>query len=253
MQNSRLEGLGSQVKCWLDAILGFLYPNVCQLCQAERATRIDGFVGEACQKRGVRWIREPVCDRCGLPYPGGTTEPFECSNCRDLDLRFDRARAAVVATPMILDVIHRYKYNNANWFEPFLARLLVQASQATFAQETFDWIVPVPLHPLKHRERGFNQASRLGQALSTAAGVPLNEHLVRRVEATRTQTLLHRGERVANMAHAFAAIPSIPLAGTRLLLVDDVLTTGSTTSACASALKDAGAESVVVWTLARGV
>ncbi len=237
---------------WTEAALGFLYPPVCQLCNTSRATANDGYVCGACFQR-VRFIKEPFCERCGLPFEGSFTTQFTCSNCVGLELHFSTARSAVIAKDAVLEVIHRYKYNRALWFEPFLAGLLTTASLPELAGQGWDAIVPVPLHPTKEREREFNQAARLGHCLSRAAGIPLQTDWLRRVTPTRTQTLLNRTERVDNVRRAFAARPGLNLSGKRVIVLDDVFTTGATTSACARTLRTAGAGDVCVWTVARGV
>jgi competence protein ComFC len=232
--------------------LGLVYPENCQLCRDGRAGAAEGFVCARCWQ-GVRFVRPPLCDRCGLPFEGEITTAFECANCREMTLHFESARAAVVATGVVLEVVHRFKYQQAEWFEPFLADLLCREAVPVLRADNWDAVVPVPLHPRKERERGFNQAGRLAAALGRALNRPVKRDWVRRVEFTRTQTLLTRAERAANMRAAFAARPGLSLRGERIVLVDDVLTTGATTSACAKALLDAGAGRVTVWTLARGL
>ncbi|PYJ02888.1 MAG: amidophosphoribosyltransferase [Verrucomicrobia bacterium] len=244
--------MAHSLKLWLNAALGLFYPEACQLCATARATPAEGFVCADCRDQ-VRFVEPPFCDRCGLPYPGAITTTFECSNCRDAEFHFRSARSAVVARDQILDVIHRYKYSRALWFELFLAGLLVRQAAPELAKESWDLIVPVPLHPTKEREREFNQAQRLAHRLSAATRIPVNNRLVKRVLPTRTQTRLNRAERIANVRHAFAMRPGQRLDGQRLVLVDDVLTTGATTSACAGVLMRAGASEVCVWTVARGV
>ncbi|HEY6168666.1 MAG TPA: ComF family protein [Verrucomicrobiae bacterium] len=244
--------MNPRLKEWTDAVLGFFYPDNCQLCRRERATSDEGYVCAQCW-HGVRFVRPPFCDRCGLPFAGEITTKFECSNCREMDLHFESARAAVIANALTLDVIHRYKYGRALWFEPFLADLLCREAAPVLRGGEWDLIVPVPLHPLKQREREFNQAARLGDRLSRRTGIPLNTSLLSRRLNTRTQTQLTRAERAANMRAAFATRPGVALRGERIVLVDDVLTTGATTSACARVLVQAGAGKVSVWTLARGV
>jgi competence protein ComFC len=239
-------------KCWLEAVLSFFYPEVCQLCGSRRATWHDGYVCIACWSR-FRFIEPPYCRRCGLPYEGDMTTTFECANCREMELHFSHARAAVAVNPPILEVIHRYKYQRALWFEPVLTDLLVRAAAPELAQGTWDLIVPVPLHPAKKNEREFNQAERLGAGLSAATGIPMNRKLVKRVLPTRTQTRLSRRDRATNVQRAFCGRARQKLAGQRVVLVDDVLTTGATTSACARALKHLGAAEVCVWTVARGL
>jgi ComF family protein len=163
------------------------------------------------------------------------------------------ARSAVIARGQVLEVIHQYKYRRAVWFEPFLAELLVQRSAPDLRGEHWDWIVPVPLHPARQREREFNQAERLARRLSAATGIPMNTRWLSRVIPTRTQTLLSRAERLANVRRAFALRGAPALEGERIVLVDDVFTTGATTSACARVLQEAGAGQVCVWTVARGI
>jgi len=237
---------------WMEAALGFIYPAVCQLCNDARATAAEGYVCSACFQR-VRFVKPPFCERCGLPFPGEITTAFECTNCRDMDLHFSSARSAVIAKDITLEVIHRYKYSRALWFEPFLAGLLTTAATPELTKATWDAIVPVPLHPTKEREREFNQAQRIAARLSTATGIPLQTGWLRRTEPTRTQTLLTRAERAANVRKAFTTVPGLRLNGERIVVVDDVFTTGATTSACARALKAAGAGDVCVWTVARGI
>jgi ComF family protein len=201
----------------------------------------------------VRFIRPPFCERCGLPYPGDLTTPFECTNCREMELHFNSARSAVVARGIVREAIHRYKYQRALWFEPFLADLLIREAKPALREQHWDFIVPVPLYSVKHREREFNQAERLADHLSAATKIALNKKLLRRVIPTATQTLLTREKRATNMRGAFVANDGARLDGERIVLVDDVFTTGATTSACAKALRAAGAGDVCVWTVARGL
>jgi ComF family protein len=237
---------------WLNVGLGFLYPEICQLCGEQRATAQEGFVCRHCWTQ-VRFIRPPFCERCGLPYPGDLTAPFECTNCREMELYFTSARSAVVASGIVREVIHRFKYQRALWFEPFLADLLIREAKSALLEQHWDFIVPVPLHPVKHREREFNQAERLASHLSAATGIPLNRKWLRRVIPTATQTLLTREQRATNMRGAFAVTDHAGLDGERIVLVDDVFTTGATTSACAKVLQSAGAGDICVWTVARGL
>jgi ComF family protein len=237
---------------WLNVGLGFFYPEICQLCGEQRATAREGYVCGQCWSH-VRFIRPPFCERCGLPFAGELTTPFECANCREMELHFSAARSAVAARGAVLEAIHRYKYQRALWFEPFLAGLLLRETVPALRGQDWDLIVPVPLHPLKQREREFNQAERLAAHLSAATQIPLNKNLLRRVVFTNTQTRLTRRERAANMRGAFAMRDGARLDGERVILVDDVFTTGATTSACAQTLLAAGAGQVCVWTVARGI
>jgi ComF family protein len=170
-----------------------------------------------------------------------------------MELHFTSARSAVVASGKVLEVIHRYKYQRALWFEPFLADLLIREAAAELRCGNWDWIVPVPLHSAKQREREFNQAERLAQRLSAATAIPLHTSLLRRTKPTLTQTKLTREQRAKNVLKAFARQEGVKLNGGRIVLFDDVFTTGATTSACAKVLRAAGAAEVCVWSLARGL
>jgi ComF family protein len=242
----------SRAKVWFDAGLNFFYPAICQICDTNRAIQSEGYVCSDCWT-DVRFIQPPFCERCGLPDEGKITSAFVCSNCREMELHFRSARSAVIAAGLVLDVIHRYKYFRALWFEPFLADLLVRQDKPVLEKGTWDLIVPVPLHHLKKREREFNQAERLAEQLSKATHIPVNKNLLERVEFTRTQTLLTRPQRMANVRSAFQMRSRERLHGEKVVLLDDVLTTGATTSACAKVLQKAGAGEICVWTVARGL
>jgi ComF family protein len=240
------------VKQMVAAGLGLVYPEWCQLCRSARATPRESFICAECRGQ-VRFIEPPFCDRCGLPFQGAISQEFECGNCRATDWHFSRARSAVVAKDAVLEVIHRYKYNRAVWFEPFLSELLIQRAAAELSGANWDWIVPVPLHPARLREREFNQAQRLAERLGKATQISVHTRLLKRVVSTKTQTWLSRAERLENVRKAFVFRGDGSLAGARIVLVDDVFTTGATTGACARVLSEAGAGEVCVWTVARGI
>jgi competence protein ComFC len=244
--------MAASFKKTADTLVGFIYPNVCQLCGAQRATSSDGFICARCWEQ-VRFIRPPFCRRCGLPFQGALTTEFECSNCRDLKLHFSSARSAVILNKTVLEVVRRYKYKRALWFEPFLADLLIREALPELRKEKWDFIVPVPLHPDKKRQREFNQAERLATFLSAAASIPMDTTLLKRVAWTETQTKLSREKRAENMRNAFTMRKKRKLRGERIVLFDDVFTTGATTNACAEVLLAAGAGEVGVWTIARGL
>lgn len=244
--------LGIALSEWGETVAGLIFPPYCQLCGRNRSSQTQGYVCQACQNR-LRPLDPPFCSICALPYPGELTETFRCANCDGVRFAFEWARSSLVITDTLLEIIHRYKYKGHSYFEPLLGRLLVERAAPVLNRSDWDWLIPVPLHPLRQREREFNQADRLARYLSQATGIPVNEGRLSRVEWTRTQTTLGRAERRSNVHKAFIAKPLKEIRKDRMVVVDDVLTTGSTTHACAQALKRAGAGRVVVWTLARGL
>src|SRR5665213_3384952 len=104
--------LTGSVQSWLNAGLGLVYPEICQLCHSHRAVARDGLVCPQCWSQ-VHFIRPPFCERCGLPFEGDLTTTFECTNCREMKLHFSSARSAVVAKTVVLEAIHRFKYSRA--------------------------------------------------------------------------------------------------------------------------------------------
>lgn len=248
---SRSPGFAGRIRAYTEATLSFLYPENCQVCRAARATHAAGYVCDECKSK-IKFIEPPFCDRCGRPFEGAFTTRFECQNCRDLDLAFTSARSAAFAHEPLLDVIHQYKYNRAFWFEPFLADLLISRARVELENQ-WDFLIPIPLHPTREREREFNQAERLATCLSRVTNIPVNSNMLRRIRKTQSQTLLSRDERLINMKNAFALKNEQNLAGGKFVLIDDVFTTGATAGACAKALRAAGAEKVCVWTVARGL
>ena len=237
---------------WFRAGLGLVYPECCQICRQARATVAEGLICDGCRQK-VTPIAPPFCQRCGLPFEGDLTTAFACSNCQELDFDFVAAQAAVISQGVVREVILRYKYQRHMWFEPFLAGWLVNRAVPALAWKNPSLVVPVPLHPVKERQREFNQAARLAAPLAAALGIPLNARLLRRVSFTVTQTKLSRAARAQNMHGVFAVQPGTRLTGQVVVLVDDVFTTGATTNACAKVLRAAGAAEVWVWTVARGI
>ena len=235
---------------WGESALALAYPPVCQVCHAERAVPRLGWVGSRC-RREAKPLLPPFCHRCGLPFEGAISGPFECSNCRDADLSFESVRAAVLAEGVVRKVVHRFKYDGAVWFRPFLGRLLFRAARPVLSAGHWDLLVPVPLHPTREREREFNQAELLARFLGSRLGLPVRTDLIERVHETPTQTHLGREARQENVRRAFRAIAGRSLEGLSVVVVDDVLTTGSTTDAVARQLRRLGAERVCVWVVAR--
>ena len=235
---------------WADAAWSFIYPDVCQLCHDCRATKTEGYVCAACRET-VQVIVVAFCDRCGLPFEGDITNPFECGNCREMELHFTSARSAVAARGTVLEAIHRYKYNGQIWFEEFLGELFVRGARSWFREHPVDYLLPVPLFGVKQRERGFNQAERLARRLGQGVNGPVDARRLQRILPTPSQTRLSRKQRADNMRHAFQLRCPDGIKGATFVLIDDVFTTGATTSACARLLMKEGAKQVTVWTVAR--
>jgi len=197
-------------------------------------------------------VEAPFCVCCGDPVAGDVQHDFTCFSCCRKTPHFDFARSAVRYEGAVGEALRALKYDNALWVADDLAELLFACVRAEYSDADFDFVTSVPLYPARRRSRGFNQSSLLGTILARRLKCPYNEKSVRRVRSTVTQTGLTAPQRTANVFGAFRAGFFARLNGKKILLVDDVMTTGATVDACAAALKQGGAESVHVITVARG-
>ena len=197
------------------------------------------------------------CSHCGLFLGSAITlhGTALCGFCRRESFQFDQARSFGWYDGVLGDLVRRFKYDSWHPLEKPLARCLqVAAGRFTTAggpAVKFDLILPVPLHRTRQRNRGYNQSELLARQLSKLLKVPVGGRDCVRVRDTKPQTGLRGAERRKNVRGAFAVPRPERVRGAAVLLIDDVLTTGATLDACASALRKAGAESVRALTLAR--
>jgi competence protein ComFC len=232
----------------LEAATSLLYPPLCTLCNSK--TRVGEYLCEPCEAKAIR-IVAPFCQQCSEPFTGAIINSFTCANCAHRTVYFDAAIAAYRGRGIVRQIIHDFKYRHQIHLRHLVARWLYAAFNDERLQgRQFDIIVPVPLHPTRQRERGFNQASLLAELASAQVSVPCKP-LLKRTRYTTTQTALDRAERMENLHNAFRLRKNADVRGLRVLLIDDVLTTGSTLSECARVVKRAGAISVHAATAAR--
>jgi competence protein ComFC len=230
------------------AAVSLLYPATCTICR--KHVRSGEYLCDACEAKIVR-IVPPFCETCSEPFEGSITTAFSCANCVNRTIYFDAAVAAYRGRGIVRDVIHELKYKRQMHLRHLVARWLRAAlDDERLRNQQFDVIVPVPLHPARQRERGFNQASLLAKLLSAQTSIPCRP-VLKRIRYTTTQTALDRSERMENLHNAFRLRKNADVRGLRVLLIDDVLTTGSTLSECARVLKRADACSVHAATAAR--
>ncbi len=227
-------------------VADFLLPPRCLACQR----RLSGHnaVCGSCW-REVRFIRRPICDRLGIPMPfdlGGTI----VSPAAEIDPPdYDRARAAAHFSGRLRTMVHQLKYADRHDAVALFGQWLVTAGQDLF--EDCDLIVPVPLYRRRLLWRRFNQAALLAREVASHTGIRLDPLLLQRTRGTRPQVGLSEDQRRLNVRGAFrvARLHGKGLAGSRVILVDDVVTTGATVNACARTLKRAGCARVDVLAL----
>jgi ComF family protein len=212
---------------------------------------LNGPVCRACW-RSIRPAEPPACFVCGQPLPSWRTISVateRCAACRRRPPAFDRGAVACDYEGPLRAIVHAFKYDGRRSLARPLGRLLRDAGRQVL--DDSDAVVPVPLHPWKRLQRGFNQSADLARTLALPVRLAL-----RRSRATRAQAGLTPGQRRRNVAGAFALArwpAGTIVAGQTLVLVDDVMTTGATLDACARVLKRAGAREVRVLTLARAL
>lgn len=232
---------------WLDkaaslanGLINLVFPPRCVACGAW-----GNWFCAAC-RAAVHPLPDPCCSHCGRPL----RRVGFCKRCQELDSHLEAIRSTSAHRQPLSRAIHAFKYSGLSMLaEPLADMLLATWRVAPVACEL---IVPVPLHPARIRERGYNQSALLARVLGRCLGIPTAEDVVRRVRDTKPQVGLSRPERLQNMAGAFAL--QLSLTGSpHILLVDDVCTTGATLEACAEVLLQAGAGSVRALTLARAI
>jgi competence protein ComFC len=230
------------------AAVSLLYPATCTICG--KNVRAGEYLCNGCETKVVR-IVAPFCETCSEPFEGSITSAFTCANCAHRTIYFDAAVAAYRGRGIVREIIHQFKYARQIHLRHLIARWLRTAlDDERLRDYQFDVVVPVPLHPARQRERGFNQASLLAELLSAQTAIR-SKPVLERIRYTTTQTALDRSERMENLHNAFRLRKNTDMRGLRVLLIDDVLTTGSTLSECARVLKRAGAISVHAATAAR--
>lgn len=232
-----------------NALLDLIWPRSCHHCG--KPAEAGHFLCWDCLA-DLTYVQPPFCSRCGDPVPGRIDHEYVCGFCSRQPPHFDLARSAVRYAGPVGWAIRSVKYHQAMWLLPDLTALLIACWDTHYDLLSFDALCYVPLHHVKQRERGFNQAEWLARNLSHEKQIPIIKQALRRVRDLGSQTHLTAAERSANVAGAFAVKVPRRLENKRLLLIDDVMTTGATVSECARVLMKAGAASVHVLTVARG-
>jgi ComF family protein len=236
-----------------DALVSVFFPAGCRICEKllTRSSRVP--ICEECLASFAP-VPEKSCSVCGSPLPGwtaGEEEPLQCEVCRNRTYAFDRARSFGMYDDTLVRAILLLKFDRIEplgaWFAGRLAEIVRRESEFLAA----DLVVPVPLHRQRERERGYNQADLIARPLAKRLKLPYKAVLLMRTRPRPNKQVLSVEERWESVRGAFATRPGSQVDNRRVLLVDDVLTTGATLDACARALRSAGAKSVVGLTVAR--
>jgi len=226
-------------------LLDLLWPQTCAHCRRDLPRGCETPLCGACLER-LKPLERPFCARCGVPSGNGGL----CASCRAAKASCRIIRAACLYREASASLIHAFKYRGrqsaALWAGAYMARVLPRFPELGRP----DVLIPVPLHHRRLAERGYNQARLLAEGLGRAAGIPAAGDGLIRIKNTKPQWTLGRQKRLENLADAFA-VAGRNFQGLRVLLVDDVCTTGASLEGCAQALLRAGAREVLGYALAR--
>jgi competence protein ComFC len=238
-----------------DALVSVVFPPGCRICESllTKASRVP-----LCQECLSSFERVPsiICQVCGRPLPGLARkegEPLLCSACQGRTYAFDRARSFALYKDAVVRAILLLKFEQIEPLGAWFAGQLAEMVNVDSDRLSVDVVVPVPLHREREKERGYNQAALLSKPLAKRLRLPHRAVLLMRTRARPDKQVLSLEERWESVRGAFATRPGSQVDNLRVLLVDDVLTTGATLDACARALREAGAKSVIGLTVARAL
>ncbi len=226
------------------AFVDLVFPQVCPLCRQPAET--DRICSD-CAK-DFETISNPLCTICGAPFETESDNDHPCGACIKDSPSFDRAASLYYYKNSLADAIRRLKYSRKGTLAAPLAALM---AEHPLLLEDYDFIAPVPLHVRRLRERGFNQSGLLAAHIGKASKIEVNPFILERPIPTLPQAGMKSRERTINVRGAFSIRKGISMKGKRILLIDDVYTTGATSRECARTLKKGGAEKVNILTLAR--
>lgn len=234
----------NRVYNWPRIIQNLVFPPTCLLCGDPGAADRD-----ACQPctDALPWLGS-ACPICALPLSAAAPRQ-PCGACQRRHPPFDRVMAVFRYEEPVRHLIQGLKFNARYAHARLLGSLLAdRVGQLTEPPEA---IIPVPLHPARYRERGFNQSLEIARAVSGQTGIPTDHVLCRRIRRTNAQIGLTARERRRNIRSAFAVVKPLPYR--HVALLDDVVTTGATVGELAKTLRRAGADRIEVWTCARAI
>jgi ComF family protein len=235
----------------VSSLLDFIFPPLCHCCHTFIPDAGAIHICAEC-RTGMAPVSSPLCLQCGIPFSGAGND-HRCGACLKNPPAFTSARAPFIYQGAIAEMLHRFKYTPKPHLRRPLALLTTEALAGYLSDTKAEVVIPVPLHKKRLRQRGFNQAILLGELLAKQQQIPLERSVLQRIRWTEPQVNLSASERHSNVRGAFAVRESSRLNGKRVLLADDVFTTGSTLNECAKTLVAAGAEAVHCITVARAV
>lgn len=229
----------------LQTFIGLFFPKICLSCD-ERLLDNDQFLCLNCFN-SLDFLKV-ICPICGSPK----TEE-KCNVCQTNEFLFDKARSVFMFNTVVQNLIHEFKYNEMTMIAKFLGKLSREYIEKFKPFDHIDYVVPVPLHKVKKRSRGFNQSEYITRQIARNMNWKHLPNLIKRKRFTETQTKLNKEQRRKNVSFAFKINSKYNIKGKNILLVDDVFTTGATANSITVALKEKQVNKVYVFTIARAL
>lgn len=225
--------------------INFLYPTQCRICEKQIGLSAVPFLCNICWGQ-IGFINPPFCDICGTPNIDGT-----CAECDTNPPRYGKLRTIALYDGALQQAIHLFKFEKRTNFAKYLIQLIVDNTSWDFNITEYDYIIPIPIHKIRLNERGFNQSIILSKGIAENYHVDVRTDLLIRRRHTAAQSSLDREKRKSNIIGAFGLANREKLQGKKLLVFDDVFTTGATVQEAVNVLWEADPSEVDVLTLAR--
>ncbi len=229
----------------LQSLINILFPPVCLSCNKRIKHKTDSLCND-CNEKLKDFLDNSICDICGAPKNGNV-----CHVCKTSLFSFDNARSVFMINNVIRNLIHNYKYRDLPKIGKLLSAYAIEYIKKNKIFSDIDIILPVPLHRVKKRIRGFNQSEIVAKEISRYFGWELATDLIIRKKFTETQTKLSKKQREKNVGNAFKFNPKYKIENKNIMIFDDVFTTGSTVNSISNVLKRHNAKKIYVFTIAR--
>ncbi len=247
------------MKGYFRALLSIVYPFKCQICGVKQSENDVSLCSDCCHK--IKKNEPPFCTKCGKSLPqalppaslqASQTSVCLCGDCQKGNFHFQRAWNAALYEGVLKECVHLIKFKRKMSLIKPLSKILIDFGKSFLDMGKFDFLIPVPLDRKKKRQREFNQASLLMESMAKEFKIASSCNNLVKIRPTPPQSSLKREQRFTNVKGVFRVRRPDKINNKTVLLIDDVFTTGATSSECAKALKNNGAKHIEVLTLARG-
>lgn len=240
---------------WIEPLVTFVYPAACRECGNLIGIGQVPYICDDCWRK-IETLEPPWCHRCGIPVRDEDGLVFDseiiCSECLANPPPFGKLRAAAFYEPTVREAIHALKYGRRRVLAKHLVQFMQQRLPCDLSGDDYDMLLPIPLHKKRFRKRGFNQSELLAAGVASVWSVPLRKDILLRVRNTvALSTLNSQAERVQTISGAFDLHFPVAVQGKRLLLVDDIFTTGTTIDEAVRVLQPADPSTIDVLVLCR--